>query len=246
MTKAKRTALVVGLVLLAAGFLLGRASEGGDEVATVTLPVRGEGFAVLSTHRCPTDLAVGQSSVHVAHRLTVPLPGGSSDEVAVYASSVGSVLVGPRGWKCRATMGADGSQQIGLAPPGSERAAWFAREGDPAVLRTIVPACAGCIASMICAFFPEEEVVQAYAQYEECPPLPSGEDVSYVSGATAVFVDPPNVKGTGLGSGGSLSSLGAVAYLGKEQGARQISCTLPPELADLCPGIVGATLAIGG
>jgi hypothetical protein len=110
---------------------------------------------------------------------------------------------------------------------------------------TIEPGCAGCIASMICAFFPQEEVVQFYAAYEDCKTIPAGETVSHLSHSTATFEDPPGVKGTGVGSGGSLRSLGAVAYRGKEAGARQLSCTLPSPLAALCPAIVGTNLASG-
>ena len=236
----------VALVLLAAGFLLGRSSGedgGGGEVAAG--PESAE-VAMLSTEPCHTDMAIELDPVQVARRLIVPLSASLEDELTAYASNGGSVLIGPRGWKCRATMGVDGTQQIGLVPPDFEKAPWFAEAGDPVVMATIVPACAGCISSMICAFFPQEEVVRAYARYEECPPVPEGEEVSYVSRSTVTFVDPVGVKGTAAGSGGSLASVGAVVYKGREQGSRQLSCTLPEESASLCPAVVGGTLALGG
>ncbi|HEX7279327.1 MAG TPA: hypothetical protein VF255_06860 [Solirubrobacterales bacterium] len=239
----------VALVLLAAGFLLGRSSgegEDGDDGGSVAVRSESVGFAVLSTERCATEMAIEMTPVHVEQRLTVPVAAGLEEELTAYASSPGSVLIGPRGWKCRAALGVDGTQQIGLTPPSFEKDPWFAKAGDPVVLETIIPACAGCISSMICAFFPQEEVVQVYAEYEECPEVPEGEKVSYVSRSTVTFVDPVGVKGTGLGSGGSLPSIGAVVYEGREQGARQLDCTLPGEIADLCPGIVGGTLAMGG
>jgi|GEM_PF-6243021 len=239
----------VALALFAAGFLLGRSGgdgEGGDRGGGAAAPSESKGFAVLSTERCPTDLAIEQAPVEVAPRLTVPVSAGLEGELTAYASHVGAVLVGPRDWKCRATMGADGTQLVGLTPPDAEKAAWFAEEGEPVVMETIVPACAGCIASMICAFFPQEEVVKPYTAIEPCPGVPAGEQVSYVSRSTVTFVDPAGVKGTGAGSGGSLESIGAVTYGGPEHGARQLNCALPDEAADLCPGIVGATLAMGG
>jgi hypothetical protein len=251
--------IVIGAVVLlavAGAFLVGYSIVGGDSgsdqagsTAGGSRPAGearpGEGFAVLSVHRCATQLAVGQSFVQVSHRLSMPLPASSSDRLAVYASSVGSLLVGPKGWECRATVGADGTQTIGLAPPGFERPAWSAGKGDAAVTATLIPACAGCIASTICAFFPQEEVVQSYGDELECTPVPAGEQVSHVARSTALFTDPPGVKGNGVGSGGSLPSLGAVAF-GTESGAVQVSCTLPPALAEVCPGLVGATLALRG
>lgn len=232
---------VVVLALLGLGFLLGR-SAGRSDSETAAGSV---GFAVLSSKRCPTDLAIGSPSVRVARRLTVPLPAEREAELTAYASSAGSVLIGPRGWKCKATMGVDGTQQIGLTPPGSGKAAWFAKAGDPVILESIVPACAGCISSMICPFFPQEEVVRAYTRYEPCPKVAEGERVSYLSGSTITFVDPVGVEGTGTGSGGALASLGAVVYRGEGQGSRQLNCTLPGDLAELCTAIVGGTLALG-
>ena len=196
-------------------------------------------------HRCRTQLAVGQSSVQVSPQLSMPLPADSSERLEVYATSVGSLLVGPKGWECRATMGVDGTESIGLAPPGFERPAWSAGKGDAAVSAALIPACWACIAATICAFFPQEEVVRSYEEVEECDPAPKGEQVSHVARSTALFTDPPGVKGTGVGSGGSLPSLGAVTY-GTDSGAMQVSCTLPSELVEACPELVGATLALQG
>lgn len=204
-----------------------------------------EGFAVLSVHRCKTQLAIEQSSVQVPPRLGMPLPADSSERLEVYATSTGSLLVGPKGWECRATMGVDGTESIGLAPPGVERPAWSAGKGEAAVTAALIPACWGCIAATICAFFPQEEVVRSYEEVEECDPAPKGEQVSHVARSTALFTDPPGVKGTGVGSGGSLPSLGAVTYA-TESGAMQVSCTLPSALVEACPELVGATLALQG
>jgi hypothetical protein len=233
-------------MLVAVGFLLGRsAGDEGDETARASGQLGSAEFAVLATERCPTEMAIELDPVQVAGRLTVPMSSQLEGDLTAYASRAGSVLIGPPDWKCRATMGVDGTQQIGLAPRDFEGAPWFAEVGDPVVLETIVPACAGCISSMICAFFPQEEVVRTYAQYEECPRIAEGEEVSHVSRSTVTFVDPVGVKGTGIGSGGSLASSGAVVYRGEGQGSRQLSCTLPDEFADLCPQIVGGTLALG-
>ncbi len=237
----------IALALFVVGFLGGRSSdEGSDGDGAVVVRPESAGLAVLTTERCPTDTALELTPVQVAQRLTVPLSADFEGKLTAYANRAGSVLLGPRGWKCRAGMGIDGTQQIGLTPPDFEKAAWFAEAGDPVVMATIVPACAGCISSMICAFFPQEEVAQAYARYEVCPDVAEGERVSYTSRSTVTFVDPAGVKGTGVGSGGSLTSMGAVVYRGREQGSRQLSCTLPGEIAHLCPGIVGGTLAMGG
>jgi hypothetical protein len=232
------------LIVAAAAFLLGRATgdDGGESSSNAKQAQHG-GFATLTTHRCPTKLGINQPVVQVAPRLELPLADASEDKLAAYASTTGSLLVGPKGWVCRAAMGVDGSEVIGLAPPGTDRPAWAAKDGDPAVTADIIPACAGCIASMICAFFPQEEVVEAYVGVQECPPVPRGEQISHVAQSTVVFVDPPEVEGTGTGSGGSLASMGGVVY-GQEEGAMRVSCTLPATLADSCPAIVSAQLAL--
>jgi hypothetical protein len=199
----------------------------------------------LRTHRCPTELAVGLRPTPVPPSVDTRLPGAPGRRLTAYVSKAGTTLVGPTGWECKATMGADGTQLMGLTEPGNVKAAWFAEPGDPVVLAEIVPACAGCISSMICAFFPKAEVVQPYVRIEGCPPIPAGERVERISRSTVRFTDPAGVRGTGAASGGSLEAVGLVNYT-SYTGSRRISCTLPDPLADDCAGILRGTLALSG
>lgn len=241
---------LVAALSLGAAFLVGLTIgyEGGGSAAPsgsgADPPVKSaEGFAVLPTHRCPTELAIGQPYVPVAPRVTVPLSASQAEGLALYSDSVGTTLVGPKGWECRATMGADGSELIGVVSPGTDRAPWSVEPGSEVVLAEIVPACAGCMSTMICAFFPHADVVQTYAAYEDCPRSPAGENSFRVSRSAVVFVDPAEVEGAGAGSGGASPSSGVVAF-SPRFGARRISCTLPAPMSEACAGIVTATLTM--
>ena len=100
----------------------------------------------------------------------------------------------------------------------------------------LVPACQGCIAELACTLFPTAKVVQQYAALgTHCLAKPLREQVSHVTQSTVLFVDPPNVHGTGIGSGGTEPSIGALS-LSKSLGARKVSCTLPEDQADACAG----------
>lgn len=74
------------------------------------------------------------------------------------------------------------------------------------------------------------------------PRKPLHEEVTYSADSTVIFSDPPNVKGSAIGSGGPDPSLGAMSYF-ESIGVRKVSCTLPKVEADACAGIVAATLA---
>jgi hypothetical protein len=239
--------VLVSLVLLGAAFLFGRTDgdrgSGGGGSGTGAAELGGEGFAVLPTRRCATDLAIDQPSVPVPPRVTVPLSTSLSTGLVAYVDGVGTKMVGPRGWECRATMGADGTETIGVLEPGSTVAPWEAQAGTAAVAAEIVPACAGCMSSLICAFFPHVSVVQAYAAYEDCEPSPEGESSSRISHTAVIFSDPAGTEGAATGSGGAIPSLGVVAF-SPRFGARRISCTLPPPMGAACVGIVMANLTL--
>lgn len=237
--------LAVVLLLLGIAFLLG--CETGDEASE---PVAGAprakagpgGFAVLKTRRCPTESTVGQPYDPPPKEMVAPIPAAAAGGLSIYVSTFGARLVGPEDWECAAAMGVDGGQLIGVVPPGSARQAWVSGRGDAAVTARIESACAGCIASMICAFFPKASVVEIYG---DCPGASERERVDWASPSTAIFTDPPGVEGTGVGSGGALPSVGVVSY-NRWSGARRVSCTVPTELAPYCGAMISATLAFAG
>lgn len=234
--------LTLLLLLLGAAFLLGRETghEASEPVADAPRAEAGPGgLAILGTRRCPTELTLGQPYDPPPEEMIAPIPAVVAGGLSIYVSTVGTRLVGPEGWECAAAMGVDGGQLIGVVPPGSARQAWASERGDAAVTAMIESACAGCIASMICAFFPRASVVEIYG---DCPRAPERERVDRVSPSTAVFTDPPGVEGAGVGSGGAMPSVGAVSY-NHWTGARRVSCTVPAVLAPQCGAMITATMA---
>jgi hypothetical protein len=233
-------ALVFAAVV--AGFLIGRLSNGDNGASEGSGGSAPSRVVELETHRCPTELAAARPERRIPREVPALLAATLAKDLTAYVSKAGTTLIGPTGWQCQAALGVDGGEVIGIAPPRSTHPAWQAEEGEAAVLGEIQPSCAGCIASLICAFFPQAAIVRAYAQSLDCEQPPEAESSAPASGSLAFFADPPGVSGTGVGSGGSLWSVGAITY-SRRIGARRISCTLPADMAPACTGIVTTTLA---
>jgi hypothetical protein len=243
-----RAGAVVALVCAAvlAGFLVGRlGDDGGGDASEGSGGSGPSRLVMLKSRLCPTELSAAQPERRVPSEVPALLPAMLARELTAYVSKAGTTLIGPTGWQCQAALGADGGEAIGVAPAQSTRPAWLADEGEAAISVEIQPACAGCIAELICPFFPQAEVVRAYAESLGCERPPEAESAALASSSVVFFADAPGVRGTGVGSGGSMPSVGAVTY-SRRLGARRISCTLPPDLASACGGIVAATLVMLG
>ncbi len=252
------------LALVVAGYLIGRsnesdeqASEGSpaagsrelaDRVEAIRGALSGAGqLTMLRTERCPTQ-GVGGGYVRPPATVAVRMPASYTSLVA-YAATNGTLLPAPARWECTAGLGSDGSAELGAGPIGSVRVqetGGFSelRPHGSGVRATLIPACAGCIASAICSFFPRAAIVKAYEPYEPCEGKPEGEVRFRVSPSAFVFLDPPRVHGSSAGSGGSFPSLGVLSY-SPAMGVRQLGCTVAPSEMDACAQAIVAFVAFG-
>lgn len=250
------------LALVVAGYLIGRSptdrGEGFEEhpvigprsvasqVETIRDALSGAGqVTTLKTERCPTQASVGGGYVRPPSKVRVWMPVHSISHLVAYAVTNGTLLPAPPKWECTASVGADGTEEVGTGPVGSVTGAFseLHRHG-PAVRATLIPACAGCIATAICSFFPHSGVVKIYESWQPCRSRPKGEARFRLSHSTYVFIDPPGVRGSSTGSGGSLPSLGILSY-SRAAGVRQLSCTVPASEMNTCAEAVVAFMAFG-
>jgi hypothetical protein len=238
---------VLGVIAVAvAAFLIGRASE--DGAATVVheaaRPAPEAAFAGLPTVKCHTIVGISRPAAALGARTEVAIPPSLAEGLSAYRDRAGTTIVAPSGWSCEAAIGVDGSEHVtaypkGEADPGQEPGA-----SGPVVQLNIASACQGCQAEALCTLFPQAKPVASYYEGvggEECPEKPLHEEVAYPSPETAMFTDPPHVKGSGTGSGGADPSLGALTY-SEPFGVHKVSCTLPPPQAGVCAAIVAAAL----
>jgi hypothetical protein len=168
-----------------------------------------------------TNQIVGTSHVVVA------APEMAS-RLAVYTTGGSSVLA-PRSWKCVGAIGADGSETINIAPPVTSP------DSGQGVRVIVIPACQGCIAGLVCPFFPD--VLKDWPGMD-CKKPPPKELVMHPNPTTVFFEDPPGVTGTGDPSGGSFPANGVVIFNGSSGrglgSAAQATCTLPESDHALC------------
>ncbi len=152
--------------------------------------------------------------------MATPLSGS----LAAYTDRQGYMtIVGPRGWKCSAQYGADGSGGVRVFPPGP---ATSAKEG---VVGGETSACYGCTTGQACALFPAAERAFRSGYQEPCPAhRPAREAVTALGPTVVAFEDPPYVKGEGAMSGGAFPANGVMTYVpGSDYGSYVETCTLP-------------------
>jgi hypothetical protein len=218
------------------------ASELSGEFAVVQGALSGGGTASkLKTKNCPTQAAFSGGRVRPPASVSVSSPRSAGPLVA-YAASNGTLLPAPPKWECTASVGVDGSETIGAGPAGSVQGGNFPhlRQGGPSVQATLVPACEGCIASLICSFFPQAGVVKVYESFDPCEDRPRGELRHRISRSAVLFVDPPGAAGSGT----ALPTIGVTTYK-RATGARQLNCTLPASEVNTCGAAIVAFIDFG-
>jgi hypothetical protein len=143
----------------------------------------------------------------------------------------------------------DGGQKLDVYPPGKpDYAAGLPPKG--AALVEVQGEYTGHIpgAQLVCSLFPNSaaasEVNQDDLPGPQCQ-TPTGEKTTQLTPDVVAFNDPAGVTGTGSGSGGSLTSIGAAVYPQLAFGATDsvnvavLSCTLSANQANLCRAIQG-------
>jgi hypothetical protein len=169
--------------------------------------------------------------------VTLTVSSDLASRLAVYADTRGIMrLIAPRGWKCEASYGADGSGGIEVFPP-SERTASGAPFADlaEAVVSNETSACVGCELNQACSLF-TAAAQQLQSQYQQsCRPSPAGQQTTQLSANIVAFEDPPGVAGAGDPSGGANPANGVMTFPPySNNGSWLETCTLPPADSALC------------
>jgi hypothetical protein len=235
-------AMVVASSLWAAG--ASASTHRSAKKPTSTRPhVSAPAVSVLPVISCPTTYGAGSGSgPFVPHQLPTT---ASVHNLAFYSNGLITVL-GPAGWACSALVAADGGQKLDVYPP-----------GKPDYSVQIVPQGAAVVevdadytghlpgAEDVCALFLHSAAASEVEQDGMACPSSPGEQTSALTDDVVKFTDQAGVKGTGAGSGGSLTSVGAAVYpqLAFASDASVdisfLSCTLPSKMASLCSAILG-------
>jgi hypothetical protein len=168
---------------------------------------------------------------------TPPVPP-SSLRVAVPATLASSLrvfwspharMVGPAGLRCTGEEGADGILLLRALPSGGGRR-------GPGVTLYAVPACAGCIAQLACAYFPQAARLGLGGCHAS---IPTAERLLSRDANAVIFEDPAGVAGQGQGSGGRIPALSALIFRGGGRpSASMVTCRLSAARAALCRAVV--------
>lgn len=168
----------------------------------------------------------------------VDAPAEMAARLAVYTSG-GLSIVAPRGWACEGVVAVDGSESLGIFPPGSEKPSGpFEASVGQGVTAEAIPACRGCMAARACPLFPT--AVKDSAGIPCAEVAPATERVGRQSASMVFFEDPPGVSGDGNPSGGPYPANGVLLY---EPGVSGATCTMPEADHSLCTAVLNDFLA---
>jgi hypothetical protein len=200
-------------------------------------------FADLEVRSCPTEIGLRLQRTPPPPTVQAAIPPSVARGLVAYRDAAGSILVGPRGWECEAGIGSDHSERISAFPPGDENPAEPPFYPGEVISLQLFTDCKQCIAAGVCALFPRASIVRRYGSLggSQCPRGGLHERVIRLSPETAIFADPPELDGTGTGSGGRAPSVGAMSF-SEATGMRKVSCTLSSAPDRLCARIVGVTM----
>jgi hypothetical protein len=183
----------------------------------------------------PPKRVVFPSSTTLA--VTTPL----ARSLAAYTDTQGYMtVVGPRGWRCSASYGADGSGGVSVFPRGS-----VAASAGEAIVGSETSACFGCTTGQACALFPAAARAYRSAFGMACPVRrPRQERVDRLSSTVVAFEDPPYVKGDGVPSGGRFPADGVMTYIPRNyDGSYLETCALPADVHSTCTAVLNDFLA---
>ncbi len=211
--------------------------------------------AALPVIACKTEVAIvpPPRAATLPATVSATVRTDQSSYLAVYGDTGGEMMmIGPKGWICRAQFGADGSGGLLITPPGETIAtnpgsktrvpsssAAEAIEGYETGASPVQGAALACPVSSAAA--------QALARdlNQSCAPHPAAETTFPVSPNEVAFYDPPGVAGEGAPSGGENPANGVVLYLpsrGKAS-AYLATCTLPAVQHEVCTTVLNDAIA---
>lgn len=242
----RRTLITAGLVALTLAICSPAAIAANRPKAKHSTQPSAPSIGVLPVISCNTTYGAGSPpSPFVARQL----PTTSSTRGVSFYSNGRLTVLAPSGWACSALVAGGGGQKLDVYPPGKpDYASELAPKG--AELVEVQGEYTGHIpgALLVCSLFPNSaaasEVQQDGLPGPQCQ-TPTGEKTTQLTPDVVAFRDPAGVAGTGTGSGGSISSIGAVMYPQLASSATDsvnvavLSCTLPTKQAKLCRAIEG-------
>jgi Domain of unknown function (DUF4850) len=199
----------------------------------------GQVTASLPVVSCPTASGAGQQpTVTLPRSRSVAVSQALAASLSVYADKFGIMrLLGPKGWRCTAKYGADGSGGITVYPPG---------EGPSAMAKIVgyeTSACVGCTLQQACPLFTNAALAQRSSF--PCPSRrPATETVVPVAKGIVAFDDPPGVKGDGQQSGGRYTAHSVMTYHPSvDNGSWEETCILPGSEKDVCTAALNSFIS---
>jgi hypothetical protein len=240
MRRAYNSLLFVGSVV--ALFSLTVPASASSRHSTKRVAAATPTLIVLPVISCTTTYGAGSTGQPFVAR---QLPATSAAKGLSYYSNGLITVLGPAGWTCGALVAGDGGQKLDVYPPGSTD---YSQTNAPqgASLVEVQAEYTGHIpgADLVCGLFPHSAAASyASSGGETCPPTSPIEKTTQLTPDVLVFIDPPGTVGTGTGSGGALTSIGAVVYPQLPFGDPSsvnislLSCTLPRKSSALCKSI---------
>jgi hypothetical protein len=233
--------LGAGLVLLVV-LLMPTAAGARDASPRSPLPP----LATVPVVSCPVEVGAGSPpTVGIPRLLTASLPAKTASRLSAFSNGIFTVL-GPKGWACSSLFAADGSQNLGVFPPGeSDPTAFDASNTLRAVIARVDYLGHGPGVSLVCDLFPNAPGVKSLGDPKQfgssCSP-PANEVVQRPTPDVALFRDRPSVKGTGDLSGGPNQVSGVLVFPQNDPASvgniAKESCALPRNLASLCGAIL--------
>jgi hypothetical protein len=201
--------------------------------------------AALPVVRCPTSVGA-----NIGLRVKMPsvlhefIPHGLASTTALYVDQYDAVrMLGPRGWSCVTSIGADGGASLSIYPRASTSPGFFkplsGRSTATEVTVQSEPACYGCRLGLACAFFATaRQLIQKDfpGALASCT-RPPGESVTDSTRYLRFFSDSAGVVGHAYPSGGPYEALGVVFFNPKTV-SYLVSCTLATSSRSMCRGVL--------
>jgi hypothetical protein len=202
--------------------------------------------ATLQVVTCPTSYGVTPPPApkSIPNTLDALIPQSLAGQLSVYADQAGIMdVLGPTGWKCTASFGADGSGGISITPSGEVLPSTSSLpSGSPieAIIASQNGGCQGCASVQACPFF----AAAATADPGTCPAKTPAEAILKLAPNLVSILDPPGVSGSADPSGGSYPANAVLTYTEHQgQSGTSVSswletCTLPNTEKGICTAVL--------
>lgn len=212
--------------------------------------------ARVSVVSCPTTFAIATppSTVPPPASVAVAIPKSLAVRVVAYRDTSGLMtLLGPEGWSCTATYGADGSGGLVLRPKGESipLSSWGAgwrlpsTSRDEAITAVQTGGSSAQAVAQACSLFPAAAAAFKADFGHPCPSPDKRVSVHKLGRAVVSFEDPASVHGPGIPSGGEYPASGVLTYsLPTVPGSYLATCTLPSPRHVLCTTVLDTFAAV--